>query len=78
MGEARLGRPCLPPDQRHEVRKSVYLSDAEAERLRRLRFACRSPSDSAFLAELIQLGLQVKLAQMETAREMIDPQQQER
>jgi hypothetical protein len=56
IAENRLGRPPLPAEQRHEVRRAVYLRDAEHREYLRLFKDSPHHSESAFLAELMRLG----------------------
>lgn len=72
MAEAKLGRPCLPPERRHDVRRSVYVTEATHERYLRLFLRSGHRSESAFLAELLALGAQVKEAQITAGDHILD------
>lgn len=71
MSEARLGRPALPPEERREHRKSVYLPEPVANRFRRLARTSGFPSESAFLAHCLRLGVEVFEAQDRAGGEIL-------
>lgn len=68
MDSNRLGRPELPADQRRENRKSVYLDEQENRDFLALYLASNAPSQSAFLAELMRYGLEIKRQQLAATR----------
>jgi hypothetical protein len=71
MNAAKLGRPCLPAEDRRECRKSVYLPEPVADRFRRLARVSGFPSESAFLAHCLRLGVEVFEARERAGAEIL-------
>ena len=67
----KLGRPCLPAASRHEVRKSIYLTDSEESEYLSLYRSSPHRSQSAFLAELLRRGAAAYRRQIQA--ESLDP-----
>lgn len=71
MNEPKLGRPCLPAEDRRECRRSVYVTEATEARFRRLWRQSGFPSQSAFLAHVLELGAEVFEAQHQAGADIL-------
>lgn len=69
--ETKLGRPELPQDKKRGNRKSFYIDDARNEAFIRAYLESGFPSESAFLAEILRIGLEVQARQQDAARKII-------
>lgn len=68
----RVGRPAKQAHERRDVDKKFYIDDATNERFLRLFMESDAPSESAFLAELVRLGMEVKKRQLAEIRKILD------
>lgn len=67
----RLGRPPKSPEELREKRVSAYIEDELESEFLALFLCSRAASKSAFAAELIRLGLEVKRRQLAAAEAIL-------